>query len=78
VISDEALAAQVKETVCDPPEEEPPPPPPPELGGTALAVKFTPPIFAPFIDSDAVDGENVSPGWLGATRYEPFFKPEKL
>jgi hypothetical protein len=36
-------------------------------GGTAPAVKFTPVTFPPFSNTEAVDGENEYPDWLGAT-----------
>jgi hypothetical protein len=62
----DVLAAQLNETVCW------------TGGGSAVAVKFTPVMFAPFKVFDAVDGENEYPDWLGATRYVPFARPEKL
>jgi hypothetical protein len=39
------------------------------------AVKFMPVREAPLMDTDAVEGENVYPDWLGVTTYEPFARP---
>ena len=61
-ILEDVLAVQFKVTLCH----------------TAVAVKFTPVIAAPFTVTDAVDGVNAYPDWLAATTYEPFAKPENV
>jgi hypothetical protein len=64
LIFDDVLAVQLSVTEC--------------WTGSSVPVKFTPLILAFFIVSVAVDGENANPDWLGATRYEPFVRLEKL
>ena len=61
-ILEDVLAVQFKVTLCD----------------TAVAVKFTPVIAAPFTVTEAVIGVNAYPEWLAATTYEPFAKPENV
>jgi hypothetical protein len=63
-IFEDVLAVQFKVTLCE--------------TGTAVAVKFTPVIAAPFTVTEAVDGVNTYPDWLAATTYEPFAKPENV
>ena len=47
-------------------------------GATAVAVKFTPVMFAVVIVSACGPGVNVNPVWLGVTVYAPFAKPVKV
>lgn len=59
----EVLEVQLKVTLC--------------CTDIAVAVKFTPVLEEPFIDTEVVEGVKVKPDWLGATAYEPFGRPEK-
>ena len=65
-IFEDVLAVQFKVTLCD------------TETGTAVAVKFTPVIAAPFTVTEAVAGVNAYPDWLAATTYEPFARSENV
>ena len=44
----------------------------------AVAVKLTPPTFAPAIVTDRLSGDMVAPPFVGVTVYEPFDRPANV